>query len=84
MSLADQQQVTNAGFAYIAAASTTWGVRIAAELDAKFTLAVGVIYMEVAMQLMSGARYRSCKTWVIGYLPPLVVRLETNLPQDDN
>ena len=69
MSLADQQQITNAGFADIAAASTTWGVRIATELDAKFTLAVGAIDMEVAMQLTSGLRYRLCRTWVIGYMP---------------
>ena len=45
MTLADQQQITNAGFVDIAAASTMWGVRIATELDAKFTLAVGAIDM---------------------------------------
>ena len=48
MSLADQQQIINAGFADLAAASTAPGEQIATELGAKFTLADGDLEFEVA------------------------------------
>lgn len=48
MSLADQQQIINAGFADLASASTAPGEQIATELGAKFTLADGDLEFEVA------------------------------------